>query len=165
VSLAVSPSIPDFETALEQFRAFIAQVGHTPNGLLWVFREDVSTHRRRILIKVPLPGDNERVAKARYDRGRQLGLGVCLEGFCRLGPALCCTTWYVEDLEESGRRLCRGLKLCVPCPADLVTAWPVRNRLVWTVRRWLDDRSRFNQVKNLLPTRHEHPPSKAGDRP
>lgn len=145
--------IPDFDTALEQFRRFITEVGHAPNELTWVFREDVSTFRRRVLIKVPLPADNEQVARARYEQGRRLGIGVCLDVFCRLGPVLCCTTWFVENLEESARRLCGGLKLSVPSPADMVAAHPVRNRLVWAVWSWLDSRSRFNQFKNFLPAR------------
>jgi hypothetical protein len=152
------PLIPDFDAALEQFRNFIAQVGHAPGALVWVFREDVSTYRRRVLIKVPVPADNERVARARYEQGRTVGVGVCLDVFCRLGSALCCTTWFVKGLEESARRLCYGLKLCVPAPADLVSAQPVRNGLVWAVRRWLDSRSAFNQFRNFLPARHEHPP-------
>jgi hypothetical protein len=147
--------IPDFEAALKQFRHFVADVGHSPRGLLWIFREDVSTYRRRVLIRTPLPADNEQVARTRYEHGHNLGIGVCVNGFCQLGADLCCTTWFVSDLEESARRLCGGLKLSVPAPADLVVARPIRTKLVWAVRRWLDAHSKFHHYRHFLPTRDE----------
>jgi hypothetical protein len=145
--------IEDFDTALRQFHRFLAGVGHPHRHLLWIFREDVSTHKRRVLLKVPLPADNERVAQTHYEQGRRLGIGVCLEAFCRLGPALCCTTWFVRDWEESARRLCGGLKLRAPSPSDLVSARPVRGKLLWAARRWLDNHSGFNHFRNFLPAR------------
>jgi hypothetical protein len=147
--------IPGFEAALAQFRRFVADVGHSPRGLFWVFREDVSTYRRRALIKLPLPADNEQVARTRYEHGRRLGIGVCVDGFCRLGADLCCTTRFVSDLEESARRLCGGPKLSVPSPADLAVARPVRSKLVWALRSWLDTHSKFPHYRHFLPTRDE----------
>jgi hypothetical protein len=148
-------TIPDFATAVERFRALITQVGHPASELIWVFREDVSTYRRRVLVKVPIPDNNEQVARIRFEQGRSLGIGVCLDVYCRLGTALCCSTWFVEDLEESGRRLCSGLKLCVPAPGDLVVARPVRNGFIWRLRSWVDTRSGFDRFKNFLPLRCE----------
>jgi hypothetical protein len=154
--------IPDFDAALRQFRRFVSDVGHSPRCLLWIFREDVSTYRRRVLIRAPLPADNERVARVRYEYGRGLGIGVCVDGFCRLGADLCCTTWFVRDWEESARRLCGGLKLSVPSPADLAVARPVRGRLVWAVRSWLDAYSRYPHYGHVLPARDEGGPLNRG---
>ncbi len=148
----VSP-IPDFDTAVARLRNFIQEVGHPPGELVWVFREDVSTYRRRVLIKIPLPVENERVARRRFEEGRRVGIGVCLSVFCRLGDAYCCTTWFVSDLEESARKLCYGLKLSVPAPADLDSARAVQGRLVWAVRRWLDGTSQFPFLRDFLPAR------------
>jgi hypothetical protein len=104
----MAPSIPDFDEALSQLRVFLTSLGHSPGELAWIFREDVSTRGGRALIKVPLPPGNERLARDRYEQGRGLGVGVCLEVFCRLGRALCCTCWFVRDTEESAYRLCSG---------------------------------------------------------
>src|SRR3954469_8987600 len=110
----MTPPIPDFRTAVEQFRDFLAQIGHPASELLWVFREDVSTRLRRVLVKVPLPANNERATADRYERGRAAGVGVCLFAYCRLGTGLCCSTWFATDHEASARRLCWGLKLSSP---------------------------------------------------
>jgi hypothetical protein len=145
------PSIPDFDAAIQRLRCFMADLGHPPDELVWVFREDVSTHRRRVLVKLPLPPGNGRVARDRYERGRGLGVGVCLDVFCRLGPSYCCTCWFVRDWEESARRLCGGLKLSVS--SDLPAARPVRSPLAWAVCRWLDARSGLHHFRNFLPPR------------
>jgi hypothetical protein len=156
------PPIPDFDEALGQLRGFIAQVGHPCAGdLAWLFREDVSTQRRRVLVKVPLPPGNEGLARELYERGRALAIGVCLDVYCRLGPALCCTCWFVRDAEESARRLCWGLKLSVPAPGDLPVARPVRNGLLWAVLCWLDSRSGLSHFSRFLPSRDEPPPGTA----
>jgi hypothetical protein len=147
----MAPAIPDFDTAVEKLRGFMAGLGHPPIDLAWVFREDVSTRKRRVLVKVPLPADNRRIARSRYNAGRLRGIGVCLDVFCRLGPAYCCSCWFVQDREESARRLCSGLKLSVA--SDLPEAHPVRSRLAWRGRRWLDARSGFHHLRDFLPPR------------
>jgi hypothetical protein len=149
--------IPDFEVAVQRLRGFLTELGHPPGELVWLFREDVSTRRRRVLIKVPLPTANERIARDRYEQGRGLGIGVCLDVFCRLGLAYCCTCWFVRDWEESAQRLCGGLKLSVA--DDLPDACPVRSRLAWAVCRWLDARSGFHHFRDFLPGREAAKPS------
>jgi hypothetical protein len=149
----VNQPIPDFDAAVERLRGFLSDLGHPPGEPVWVFREDVSTRRRRVRVKVPLSADNEGIARDRYEQGRRLGIGVCLDVFCRLGPAFCCTCWFVQDPEESARRLCSGLKLSV---ADaLPDARPVRSRLAWSLLRWLDARSGFHYFRDFLPSRDD----------
>lgn len=145
------PPIPDFESAVERLRGFMLQLSLPPGDLAWVFREDVSTRRRRVLVKVSPPPGNERLARSRYEEGRVLGIGVCLSVYCRMGPSYCCTCWFVRSLEESARRLCEGLKLSVA--TDLPQARPIRSPLVWAVRRWLDARSGFHHFRDFLPSR------------
>jgi hypothetical protein len=144
--------IPNFDTAVQRLRGFMAHLNHPPGELVWVFREDVSTRMRRVLVKVPLPTSNEQIARHCYEQGRALGIGVCLDVFCRLEPAFCGTCWFVSDLEESSRRLCWGLKLSVA--SDLPDARPVRSPLAWTVLRCLDARSGFHHFRDFLPSRH-----------
>ncbi len=150
--------IPNFETAFERFHAFVSDLGHPARELVWVFREDVSTYKRRVLVKIPIPNTNEQIARIRFEQGRSLGIGVCLEVYCRLGRALCCCTWFVESFEESARLLCSGLKLSAPAPEDLVVAQPVRNAVIWQVRRWRDARSGFGHFREFLPRRCGSPP-------
>jgi hypothetical protein len=153
--VAMTHPIPEFDAAVQRLRGFLAEVGHPPGDLAWVFREDVTTRRRRALVKVPLPPGNEQVARDRYEQGRGLGIGVCLSVFCRLGPAYCCTCWFVRDPEESARRLCGGLKLSVA--ENLPEARAVRSPLAWALCRWLDSRSGFHHLRDFLPRRNEAP--------
>lgn len=149
----MAETIPEFFIAVEQLREFLSTLGHPPGEFVWIFREDASTFRRRVSIKVPLPATNEQVARGPYERGRELGFGVCLDVFCRLGSAYCCTCWYVRSWQESVERLCRGLKLRVG--SDLPDAIPVRSRLVWSYRCWADGRSDFHHFGGFLPSRDD----------
>ena len=152
----MTSEIPDFRTAVEQFRDFLTQIGHPPDELNWIFREDVSTCRRRVLVRVPLPADNEGIAAARYEQGRAVGVGVCLFVYCRLGTALCCSTWFVKDHQESARRLCGGLKLSAPLPANVDVSQPVWDRRTWRAWRRLDRESGLAHFRNFLPPRRRH---------
>jgi hypothetical protein len=146
-------SIPDFDVAVQRLRGFMDVLRHPPGELAWVFREDVTTRRRRVLVKIPLLLSNERIVRGRYEQGRSLGVGVCLDVFCRLGTVYCCTCWFVRDMEESALRLCWGLKLSVA--DDLPDARPIRNPLAWAMLRWLDTRSGFHHLRDFLPSRDE----------
>jgi hypothetical protein len=145
------PGIPPFEIAVARFQAFVAQVGHCPRKLVWLFREDVSTHTRRVLVKVPIPTENEQIARSRYEQGRRLGVGVCLDAFCWLESDLCCSVWFVGGFPEAARQLCYGLKLSVP--TELSSGEPIRNEFWWNVRKQFDINSGLDHFKNFLPLR------------
>ena len=83
----MTPKIPTFDLAVERLRALLAELGKPGGQFAWVFREDVSLHGGRMRVKVPLPAGNEGEARARYEEGRALGVGVCLEVLARLGSA------------------------------------------------------------------------------
>jgi hypothetical protein len=153
-TVALPPDIPCFEIAMARFRAFIGQLDHHPRNLVWLFREDVTTNKRLVRIKIPLPVENEQIAKSRYEQGRSLGIGVCLDAFCWLESDLCCNTWFVRDLDESAQRLCYGLKLSVA--TDLPCGEPIQNWLSWKMRSWLDSKSGLDHFKGFLPSREEN---------
>jgi hypothetical protein len=150
------PEIPDFDAAVARLHGLLAELGQPLGQPLWVFREDVSTHAGRFRVKVPLPAANERFARARYEQGRALGVGVCLEVLARLGRRYCCACWFVRDPEESARSCCRGLKLRV---WSTEPARPVRGWLAWAVHRWLDRRAGVGGPGGFLPTHEEQPPA------
>ena len=54
--------IPPFDEAIKQFQDFIAKQ-QISTDLLWVLREDVSSYKRRILIKQPLPAENLKIVE------------------------------------------------------------------------------------------------------
>jgi len=146
------PEIPTFDLAVERLQALLSELGKPKGDFAWVFREDVTTHGGRLRVKVPLPAGNEGAARARYEEGRALGAGVCLDVLCRVGRAYCCACWFVRDREESARSCCRGLKLRV---WSTEPARPVRGRLAWAVHRWLDRRSGPDAPGGCLPWRDE----------
>lgn len=57
MSAASKPEMPTFVDAVERFRNFLISQ-QVSSELLWVFREDVSSRKRRIFIKEPLAAEN-----------------------------------------------------------------------------------------------------------
>ncbi len=140
--------MPIFVDAVARFREFLISQ-QAPSELLWVFREDVSSRKRRVLIKEPLPPENVQLAESLYERGCQRGLGVQLDAFCLLGSRVCCYICLPEDESEAQHLMIDGLKLSVP--TDLLHARSVRSDVLWRVQVWLDERSSWNKAGQRLP--------------
>jgi hypothetical protein len=150
MSAQPNPQMPAFNEAVEHFRKLLVSQ-QISSELLWVFREDVTSHKRRVLVKEPLPFENERIAALLYERGCQRGLGVQLDVFCLLGSRPCCYIWLPED-EYDAHYMIGNLKLSVP--TDLLPARSVNSNLMWRVHVWLDERSGWNKAGERLPRRH-----------
>ena len=140
--------MPPFADAVVQFRQFLVSQ-RVPSELLWVFREDVTSRERRILVKEPLPLENERLVASLYERGCQHGLGVQIDAFCLLSSRVCCYIWMPEDESEAEYQMISGLKLSVP--TELLQAYSVKSNLMWSVQTWLDEQSSWNKAEDRLP--------------
>ncbi len=85
-----------FGQATDYFRTFLSSQGLS-DDLMWLFREDVIFQGNRILIKVPVPPENDEVAAKCYELGRERNFGVGLHAFCSFQSRLCCYIVLPED--------------------------------------------------------------------
>lgn len=144
------PIIEPFDAALERFRQFDAGQG-LPAQVVWVFREDVTSRRRRIAVRWPVAPDNEAVARKRYGVAVRRGLGLRLEVLCLLGGVSCCTIWVPNDDLDASYAMLSGLKLSVP--TNPITARPARKGLTWWLLCWFDRRSRSGWIADQVQPR------------
>lgn len=148
------PQMPVFGDAIKKFQKFLV-THHVSSELLWVFREDVTSRKRRVFVKEPLPSENARLAESLYERGCQRGLGVQLDALCLLGSRPCCYILLPEDELDAQYMMVKGLKLSVP--TDWLHARSIKSNLVWGIYVWLDELSGWNKGQERLP-RKQLPP-------
>lgn len=113
----------DFDTALEEFRALIAREGF-PVDIAWIFREDVTSRRRRVAIRWPLPIGNEHLARDSYLLGVRGGMDLRIEVFCLAGRTSCCTVWVPGNEIDASYAMLTGLKFSVPTDPVLARRVP-----------------------------------------
>ena len=75
MSVETETEVPAFPDAVRQCQDFLTGQNISPE-LLWVFREDVVWRKRRILVKEPLPAENERLVGTLYESGRRRESGI-----------------------------------------------------------------------------------------
>lgn len=126
--------MPTFANAVEQYREFLVSQ-QISSQLLWVFREDVTSHKRRVFVKESLPPENEQIVARLYKIGCQRGLGVQLDVFCLLHSRPCCYILLPKDEFEAECKMIGGLKLSVP--TELIQARSVTSNFLWNFKVWL----------------------------
>ena len=143
---------PPFADALPSFLRFVDEQGFSTD-LLWVFREDVTNCRRDIWVRVPVPAENVELAREYYDLGRQQGLGVTLELLCRVDDQSACFVWVPKDEIDASYAMQGPLKLSVA--VNPVDATPVRSRILWCWRSWLNRWRKCVTFADHLPLRDD----------
>jgi hypothetical protein len=127
---------PSFDEAQHQLREFLAGQGH-PTELAWVFREDVLLSPSlppRVVVRLPLPGENVRAAHALFEHARARGLGVQVVALCRIGSQVACYVWEPESSREQDTAMMSStdVKLSIREPLEdavrvtRTAAWPLR---------------------------------------
>jgi hypothetical protein len=142
--------VPDFDTAVEDFRGFLSKEG-IGTDIVWVFREDAIARKRRIWIKVPLPAENEGLARRCYFIGKERGLGLRIELKCLLDSTPCCFIWVPEDQLAAEYAMLSGLKLSIP--TEPIHARAVRSSLRWKLTQCFARKSNKQWIIDELPTR------------
>lgn len=133
--------IPDFETALGDFRRFLAVQGH-PDKLCWVFSDDLWTRGPAdVLLRFPPPRANLVLAKKVYDEGRERGL-IQMLAVATACDHVAATVWYPKHPEEEVQGWSQGLRLSISQPlppAKLV------NRVAWLFVRLTPEYRRYQR--------------------
>ncbi len=123
-----------FDEAKQVFQNFLSTQGLS-SDLLWVFGEDVIALEKRFLIKVPLPAENECLARVCYDIGRKRDLGLCLHAFCLLDEQPCCYIQLPEDDLDAHYSLMGNHSVKYNVRSNLINAEPIESFLVWQKHR------------------------------
>src|SRR5689334_17675851 len=125
-------TLPSFAEAVATFATFLEREG-APGQLLWVDRDDVTSHRRRVWVRVRDASEAAHRAAARYEAGRERGLGVSLRAVCKAGASTACYVWVPKDETDASYAMQpRSLKCQVPLP--LIAASVVRSSIYWHFR-------------------------------
>ena len=128
---------PAFETAVSQFREFLA-TQNWPQRVLWIRPGDARFRRGRIVVRSKSAADGEGHARVVYARAVGARLGVMLEAVGRVDGRTFARVVRPLDEDASSRGLFPdGLKLAVPeSPLPTTTAsswtWP----LLSTANHW-----------------------------
>jgi hypothetical protein len=139
-----------FQAAVERFKEFLSAQGHSTD-LLWIFREDVLTHKRRVFLRWPLPQANERYAETHYEAGRDRGLGLKLEVFCWAAERACCYVLVPEDEAAADSLMMTELRFS--CPVEKATAMRIRTKLLWLAVSSFVAKSKYPCRADLIPER------------
>lgn len=135
MSESIEISEISFELAVEQFREFLADNG-LPTELLWVFKEDVfckngDTYGTDFWLKLPLPDENEKIAKTLFKIGKTRDLGIAISGYARCEGKICCGLILPLNEEEFGYMMMSKQYMKYTFVIDMPEAKAVKSTLKW----------------------------------
>ena len=153
MSVETETEVPAFPDAVRQCQDFLTGQ-NISSDLLWVYREDVAWRKRRILVRYPLPAENERLVESLYERGRRRDLGIRLEVLCLLGPRPCCYVWLPQGRTDAEYALLLTSKFIISVPTDLRNAESVKNPLAWRWHKLVEGGTGRESIVERLPRRN-----------
>jgi len=109
---------PQFEVAVERLKRFLSDQGW-PDTLVWRAETDIVRGRHcDVVVRRRREAEAVSSARARYEEGRRLGVGIALEVACDLEQVACATVYWTTDAKEAEYRMMpeRGLKLSIATP-------------------------------------------------
>jgi hypothetical protein len=143
----MSIDLPTFTEATESLSRFLAGQSY-PSQVVWIFRDDVTTHRRRIWLRPLAVEQNRRDAESQFEQARHRGLGVSLQAFCQFPGLAACYVWSPKkELERQYALQPVALKLSIPKPLPPATA--LRSSVCWHLRRLINHHRPFGD--SLVP--------------
>ena len=141
--------IPEFDEALQRFRTFLTENGHSAE-VFWVFREEVwQSSVSEALIKYPPHPENESLARKVFGEGRERGL-IGITALVAAGNKVAATVWFPKFPDEQVQGWNQGMKLAISEP--LICAkmiGPTR----WRLLRLLPRFKHFQQAAISIGTR------------
>jgi hypothetical protein len=143
-------TLPAFDHAIDSFERFLAEQGHSGN-VFWIFREDITWHRGKLFVKLPLPSENQSLVAQLYERGCVQRLGLLMDMFCLVASQPCCYIWLPQNEQDAHLAQLAGLKFSAHSNPPI--AQPVRNRLLWLIHGWLGKRAGAEKWLFQLPKR------------
>lgn len=145
--------MPTFGETQKLFQNFLAGQGLS-DDIVWVFSEDIILEKDRVLVRTPVQSENEALAEQCFERGIRRDLGICFLAFALLDNRPCCYVLLPRDKIDSEYLLMsHGPKFSVR--VNLLRAQPVSSRLIWTIKKLLEQTSQKRTVLDNLPGKKE----------
>jgi hypothetical protein len=124
----------DFGAAAAHFQQFLRANNYSEN-LVWVMPEDVlTTGKRFIYVRVPIPAINEIKARQMYEEGVAAGRGLVMSTVCRMNVSTYCYVWFPKSVEEIPQGIWPhdgSLKLSAKDKSSGLAGRPIRHRVLW----------------------------------
>ena len=141
--------IPEFEEALQRFRHFLTEQGHSAD-VFWVFREELwQSSVSKALIKYPPHSENESLTRKVFAEGRARGL-VEITALVAAGDKVAATIWFPKFPHEQVQGWNQGMKLSISKPLQRAKmAGPVR----WKLLQFLPRFQEFQKAAITIGTR------------
>ena len=90
----------DFGGAVARFQQFL-KANNYSEKIVWVMPEEVlTTGKRFIYVRVPIPAINEMKARRMYEEGVAEGRGVVMSTVCRMSASTYYYLWFPRSAEE-----------------------------------------------------------------
>ena len=140
-----------FQQATESLRGFLI-LEKRPSIIHWIFRDDLLQYKRNVVLRWPLPKDNEQMAEQLYNAGRERGLGLTLEAYCFDRNTAYCYVLVPEDKYDSEALMMTELKLSFV--TDHGRVWKIRTKWLWQkARNWIIKKPDTLWTNDLVPIR------------
>ncbi len=134
----------DFGAAVARFQQFL-EANNFSERIVWVMREDVlTTGKRYIYVRVPIPAVNEVKACRMYNEGLTQGRGLLMSTVCRMNASTYCYIWFPKSVEEVPQGIWPydgSLKLSAREKSSSPAARPIRDGVSWTLLKFCHRRN------------------------
>jgi hypothetical protein len=129
----------DFGAAVARFQQFL-RVNNYSGEILWVTPEDVlTTGKRFVYVRVPIPAVNEVKARRTYEEGVEEGRGLLMSTVCRMNASTYCCIWFPKSVQEVPQGIWPhdgSLKLSAKDKSSSPAARPIRGRILWILLKF-----------------------------
>ncbi len=149
---AVTESFPE---AVAQFRTFLERE-HWPSDIRWIFREDVTGHRRDLTVLLSQrPIEDEAVCERLFESGKSRGRGVRMCAHFVAGTRTCASVWVPEDeMAASYAMMTGGLRLS--CSRNDLQVRLATSRIMFGAARFMNALRGEWPFRDQLPLRQKN---------
>jgi hypothetical protein len=129
----------NFGTAVARFQQFL-KANNFSERIVWVMPEDVlTTGKRYIYVRVPIPAVNEVKARRLYEKGVTQGRGLLMSTVCKMNASTYCYIWFPKSAEEVPLGIWPhdgSLKLSAREKSSSPAGRPIGDGVLWTLLKF-----------------------------
>ncbi|MDH3972718.1 MAG: hypothetical protein OEV42_00445 [Deltaproteobacteria bacterium] len=142
---------PTFENAIQSFEGFLKSENKS-QAIQWLFREDITTYKLKMWIKIPYFENHWEVAKKIYQLGLDRGFGIRIIQIGSINNDSLCYIWLPQDeLDMDQSMMDHNLKLSISQTNRGIT--PIKNSGFWNLIKWVNSKRGYNYLESDMPSR------------